>query len=47
MNRVSERETVVRLPFAADCCPCAEKLRTVLTLTVDIKRRCGAFGVHE
>ena len=23
-------ETVVRLPFAADCCPCVEKLGTVL-----------------
>jgi hypothetical protein len=22
------------LPFAADCCPCVEKLRTVLPLTV-------------
>jgi hypothetical protein len=22
MNRMSERETVGRLPFAADCCPC-------------------------
>jgi hypothetical protein len=30
----SERETVVELPFAADCCPCVEKLRTVLPFTV-------------
>jgi hypothetical protein len=29
---MSERETVVELPFAADCCPCVEKLRTVLPL---------------
>jgi hypothetical protein len=26
-------ETAVKLPFAADCCPCVEKLRTVLPLT--------------
>jgi hypothetical protein len=25
---------VVRLPFAADCCPCVEKLRTVLPFSV-------------
>ena len=25
------------LPFAADCCPCVEKLRTVLPLTVGIR----------
>jgi hypothetical protein len=25
---------VVRLPFAADCCPCVGKLRTVLPLTL-------------
>jgi hypothetical protein len=30
MNRMSERETVVELPFAAGGCPCVEKLRTVL-----------------
>jgi hypothetical protein len=30
---LSERETVVELPFAADCCPCVEKLRTVLPST--------------
>jgi hypothetical protein len=24
INRMSERETVVELPFAADCCPCVE-----------------------
>jgi hypothetical protein len=28
MNRMSERETVVELPFAADCCPCVKELRT-------------------
>ena len=33
MNRTSERETVVELPFAADCYPCVEKLRTVLPFT--------------
>ena len=31
------RETVVELPFAADRCPCVEKLRTVLPLTVGIR----------
>jgi hypothetical protein len=35
MNRMSEeRETVVELPFAAGCCPCVERLRTVLPVTV-------------
>jgi hypothetical protein len=34
---MSERETVVELPWAADCSPCVEKLRTVLPLTVDIR----------
>jgi hypothetical protein len=34
---MSERETVVELPFAADCCPCVEKLRTVLPFTVSIR----------
>jgi hypothetical protein len=33
---MSERETVVELPFAVDCCPC-EKLRTVLPFTVGIR----------
>jgi hypothetical protein len=28
---------VVELPFAADCCPCVEKLRTVLPFTVGIR----------
>jgi hypothetical protein len=28
---------VAELPFAADCCPCVEKLRTVLPLTVGIR----------
>jgi hypothetical protein len=36
-DRMSERETVVELPWAADCCPCVEKLRTVLPLTVGIR----------
>jgi hypothetical protein len=34
---MSERETVVELPFAADCCPCVEKLRTVSPFTVGIR----------
>ena len=34
---MSERETVDELSFAADCCPCVEKLRTVLPLTVGIR----------
>jgi hypothetical protein len=34
---MSERETVVERPWAADCCPCVEKLRTVLPLTVGIR----------
>jgi hypothetical protein len=28
---------VVELPFAAECCPCVEKLRTVLPFTVGIR----------
>jgi hypothetical protein len=34
---MSERETVLELPFAADCFPCVEKLRTVLPFTVGIR----------
>jgi hypothetical protein len=34
---MSERETVVELPWAADCCPCVEKLRTVLPFAVGIR----------
>jgi hypothetical protein len=34
---MSERETVVELPWAADCCPYVEKLRTALPLTVGIR----------
>jgi hypothetical protein len=34
---MSERETVVELPFAADCCPWVEKLRTVSPLPVGIR----------
>jgi hypothetical protein len=37
MNRMSGRETVVELPFTADCSPCVEKLRTVLPFTVGIR----------
>jgi hypothetical protein len=28
---------MVKLPFAADCCPCVEKLRTVSPFTVGIR----------
>jgi hypothetical protein len=42
INRMSERETVVGLPWAADSCPWVGKLRTVLPLTVWYQRRCGA-----
>jgi hypothetical protein len=34
---MSERETVAELPWAADSCPCEEKLRTVLPLPVGIR----------
>jgi hypothetical protein len=34
---MSERETVFELLFAADSCPCVEKLRTVLPSTVGIR----------
>jgi hypothetical protein len=34
---MSERETAVRLPFAADCFRCVEKLRTVLPFSVGIR----------
>jgi hypothetical protein len=37
MNRMSEREAAVELPFAADGCPWVGKLRTVLPLTVEIR----------
>jgi hypothetical protein len=37
MNRMSERETVVGLPWAADSCPRVGKLRTVLPLHVGIR----------
>jgi hypothetical protein len=47
MNRMAERETVVELPWAADSCPCVGKLRTVVTLTVGVQRRCGAVGVDS
>jgi hypothetical protein len=36
-HRMSERETVVELPWAADSCPCVEKLRTVLPFTGGIR----------
>ena len=34
---MSERETVVKPPWAVDYCPCVEKLRTVLPFTVGIR----------
>jgi hypothetical protein len=34
---MSESETVVELPWAADSCPWVGKLRTVLPLTVGIR----------
>jgi hypothetical protein len=50
---MSERETEVEIPFAADCCPCGKKLRTVsetvrysLVLTLHQRvRTCSAGGV--
>jgi hypothetical protein len=42
---MSERETVVELPWAADSCPWVEKLRTVLPLTVAI--RDGAVHIGD
>jgi hypothetical protein len=38
---------VVELPFAADSCPCVEKLRTVLPLTVGIRAGEGEGGARE
>jgi hypothetical protein len=43
---MSERETVVELPWAADSCPCVEKLRTVLPLTVGIRDGEHEHGTH-
>jgi hypothetical protein len=43
---MSERETVVELPWDADRCPCVEKPRTVLPLTWH-QRQCGAVGVDS
>jgi hypothetical protein len=34
---MSERETVVKPPWAVDYCPCVEKLRAMLPLTVGIR----------
>jgi hypothetical protein len=34
---MSQRETVVELRFAADCCPWVEKLRPVLPLPVGLR----------
>jgi hypothetical protein len=46
---MSERETVVELPWAADCCPCVGKLRTVLPLTVVVSEtvRCTCMRVES
>jgi hypothetical protein len=47
---VSERETVVELPWATDCCPREEKLRTVLPVPVGIRdgvvHLVSTFGVQ-
>ena len=43
---MSERETVVELPWAADSCPWVEKLRTVLPLTVGIRDGAVQLVVH-
>ena len=43
---VSERETVVERPWAADSCPCVVEAAFVFPVTVGIKRQCGAVGVH-
>jgi hypothetical protein len=37
INRMSERGTVVELPWAADSCPWVGKLRTVLPLTETVR----------
>ena len=36
INRMSERETVVELPFAAGCCPCVGKLQVKGVVRVQI-----------
>jgi hypothetical protein len=42
---MSERETLVELPWAADCCPrVLEKLRTVSPLTVGIRDAREGWG---
>jgi hypothetical protein len=46
MNRVSERETVVELPFAADSCPCVVEAAHRVTISCWYPRQCGAVGVH-
>jgi hypothetical protein len=44
INRMPERETLVELPWAADCCLCVEKLRTVFhLLLVSETVRCSWF----
>jgi hypothetical protein len=55
INRMSERETVVGLPWAADSCPGVEKVRTVLPSSDVIRdsavqlglthSACGGWGV--
>ena len=42
---VSERETVVELPWAADCCPCVVEAATVLPSTVGIRDRAVQLGL--
>jgi hypothetical protein len=43
---LSDRETVVELPFAADRCPCVVEAANRVTGTCWYQRRCGAVGVH-
>jgi hypothetical protein len=43
--RMSERETVVELPFAADCFPCVVEAANRVTVGFWYQRRCGVFGV--
>jgi hypothetical protein len=38
---------VVELPWAADCCPCVEKLRTVLPLTARVRERAAHAAVSR
>jgi hypothetical protein len=45
---VSERETVVGLPWAADSCPCVHEVEAAYRVASNCwyQRRCGAVGVR-